>query len=500
MHIAGGVVSGLGVPRGIDVEFWKEKDMKSKILVFLGMFATTSLYGADILPVGPMDPGAQAGSSSASLAPKGQMNSAIAIEGSDATLLERQAVLSSSSEENEVLRDSQKASLLFGFGISKSFELSLGLHGSNEIAAPSYRRQLFESESSELEKDEILEDKTRATAFSGASLFGKIALLNSNSFKLALAPFVETGSGERATYTFTRSVNPKAGWVLLTSYEQPKAVEVHLNMGYRYRQAEVIGDMTIRNEAFGSFYAGANLTRDLGIFTGLRGRRLMVAENSDVRAEDSKLNYRGRDAGEWSVGSHYDFKSGKVSVYYAQKVKKSAGFGFGNASAGLKVSYEIGNWATKKPRYRMSETISGAAPAKKPHTKNPEAVSKPKKPKYPEFESDNFDPLSGVEYKKGEKNDFSILEKPLTKEELEPGEDQKVSAELERLRAQERKAEQENKARMDRERELLRKQAVEQEKEDAELLKEWMNEASEQLNEEKLEITDEEMNWDGLGE
>ena len=90
----------------------------------------------------------------------------------------------------------------------------------------------------------------------------------------ALAPFVETGAGERATDALTRSVGPKAGFMAITSYGARGVGRIDLDLGMRYRDPEQLAGVTLRNELFYKALVTADLNRTVGLFAGGEGRRL----------------------------------------------------------------------------------------------------------------------------------------------------------------------------------------------------------------------------------
>jgi hypothetical protein len=477
------------------------------VLMALSLWGTES-FAADVTPTGQLDARAVGNVSGADTGDEGAMTTGISFRNTDALIAEDD--LSSEAElldnDKEVLRDSSRISAYFGASITKNIEFTLGLHGTHEIVDPSQRESHLVNTSSNDEEVAVQEDwrdSTKQTGFSGASVMAKIKLLDAEGFKLALAPFVESGAGESASYTYTRSVNPKAGWMVITSYGQQGIAEVTLNAGYRYRDPETVGDITIRNEAFAGANVKAWLTSDFAMFVGMNGRNLMVAKNGD-RDSDNRLQYNGQESGEVNGGFVARLGDADLSIFLGSKMDNTAGFGFAKTSAGLSVGYEVGNYRGRRPRAGFAKEVQEDIDSEKT-AKNDESID-PLKKKAPAKEEDEFeemigkdiDPLAQLEPSK-EPDVFDEASKKTAEEAKQTGlsEDEKITQELEQIQAAEKVAEEEKRKADEAELEQKRAKQREQLEEDAELMKEWTKEAEEELGEFEG-ISDDEMEWNGL--
>jgi hypothetical protein len=461
-------------------------------LAATAMFAGKS-FAADLMPLGRLEADSTGQVSKAETLPSGAIVSGVAFETSAAAI--DNGTLSQMNEERGVLRDANRGTVHLGIGLTERLSLSLGVSGTYEHVKPEERDQLFPNAGLSVAEDGWRQN-VKQTGFAGATLAMKVQVVDWQGIKLSLAPFVESGAGEQATYSLTRSVSPKAGWMTALSYGAMGVGDATINAGFRYRQPEEIGDLILRNEAFYRMALTAYATRDVGIFLAGEGRRLMVAKAGDLK--DDKLNYLPKEAGEVTAGVSIKFEDVTVAAFGGSRVKGTNGFGYGRAIAGLQITTTLGNYRGNRPKHSFATEIERDEAAKAAAAKPAKVEAAPATAgeDYSEMIGDGIDPLQAVDGG----TDFSDANKTMEANKNakpEVSEDEKVESELKELRAAEEKAAAEREAIEKAEREESRRAALKQHSQDDELMKEWMQEA--EADAAGLEgITTDEANWNGL--
>jgi len=489
----------------------KLSNRKRKYLICAILSSTFSLVSAnaiaaDILPSSPLDSSEVGGVTSADTSKEGTIRTGVSFRNSDAVLsrkdINRESQLRG-NDDTQVVRDTSKASMFLGTSLSNSLELSLGLHGTNEIAAPSSRDEFLVNSTLDLGEENAVQDDwrdtTKETGFSGASFAIKAKLVDWKGLKIAVQPFIESGIGEKGSYTYTRSVNPKTGWSVITTYGQLGVAEVTLQGGYRYRNPEVIGDITFRNEVFGGFNAKAWLSRNFAFFASMQGRSIKIAKNGNYD-DNMKLIYEDQEAGEVAGGFVARFDKASISAFIGSKVHKSSGFGYADTSAGFSLSYEVGSFKKDISKTGFVNQVKDGA---KDGAKDKNGFVEVKKPKpvvdsYEEMKGSEIDPLAELK-NDTEEDDFVLIQKKVDSQlkDKTESDDSIISRELEAIKA----IEKEEKIALEKaEAKALaeeRAESLEQQKEDAELMKQWTEEANDELKKSDG-ISDDEVNWDGL--
>jgi hypothetical protein len=327
-------------------------------------------------------------------------------------------------------------------------------------------------------------------------------VLESQGFKLALAPFIESGAGEQATYSLTRSVSPKAGWMAITTYGSEGVAEASLNGGYRYREPEELGDLTLRNEMFYRASLKAYVSRDFALFVAGDARKIMVARN-DQTDDEGKLFYKPYESGQALGGFEVKVGDAELQAFYGARASKGKGFsGFGEKSFGASLAYALGNYkGTRASRESYGAAIQKEENAKKAQAESDKAKVVPVRAAtddYPEMIGKDIDPLEAL----GQDNDgdFKDADKRMEQNQKDAAvesEDARIERELKQLKEAEEKAEKERLAQEEIERNEARRKAAKEASEDEKLMKEWMEEASKETHEDGT-ITNDELDWNGL--
>lgn len=480
---------------------------RSKRLLSASVFAIASLasagaFAADALPIGNLDGRATGGVSSAATAVPGAIYSGAVVGGSQGVIKDSHAVgRDSVARSGTLLRDAHQASIFLGGALTNRLELSLGLHGTYEHVLASDRQGLYSDTAAGAADGDR---KVHQTAFSGASLFAKFKILDAQGFKLALAPFVETGAGESATYSLTRSVGPKAGFMAITSYGARGVGAIDLDIGYRYRDAEQLAGVTLRNELFYKILVSAELTRDVSFFAGAEGRKLKVAANASADADVGQDAYRAREAALAKAGAKLTMNDVSFSLYYGQRLQDAKGFGYGERMAGLQIGMELGNARGARPKHSIATAIEADTSAQSKDDATPASTiltdSAPNYDEYPEMIGAEIDPLDALKGQDVKGDDFAAVEKTLDDNKKNKGlsEDEKIENELAEVRAAKAKAEAEQAKVEAAERAASSKEARARAKDEEKMMQEYMNDAKKDLDHSYEGIGADEIEWNGL--
>lgn len=454
-------------------------------------------HAADALPVAGLDARAVGDVSSAATTVPGAIFSGASI-GASSGAIQNEKVIgrdAASGRTAALLRDAHRADVFVGGALTSRLELSLGLHGTYETMTQADRAAVYED----------AEKSAQTSAFSGASLFAKFKFLDAQGFKLALAPFVETGAGDGATYALTRSVGPKAGFMAIGTYGARGVGAVDLDVGMRYRDPEQLGGVLLRNELFYKILVTADVSSKAAIFAGAEGRKLSVATVGNK--DDAGISaYTASEAAQGKLGVKLAFGDADLSLFYGARLKDAKGFGYGDRMAGLAVAMELGNARGARPKNSMATAIESEEAEKAGKSSEPTAVAADDKStydEYPEMIGAEIDPLEALKGQPSKGDDFADVEKILEENRKSAGElseDAKIEKELAEIRAAKAKAEAEQ-AKLDaKELENTNKQRRARAKEEEKMMKQYSKEAREDLDKNYQGIGDDEVKWNGLGE
>lgn len=473
------------------------------VLALMAAANVSTAYAADLLPVGALDHQATAGVSKVKASDDGQVKSLLNVD-NRSSLAGSKALIGGESNGHEALREAQTMGLLIGLGINQSLDLSLGFHATDEHMSSGYRDRLFPQDNAY----DGWRGNFRQTAFSGLSFLLKYNLLASDGLRLAVAPFVESGTGDRASYSLTRSVGPKAGLLGIVSYGAPGVAELSINLGRRYRDPETLASTTIRHETFTKVLVEAYLSRSSSLFFAAEGRRLQVADGTGGATTANQVrNEAGAQGGfKFAVGD------ATVGAYVGGKLGERDMLGYGKRSFGLSLAYDFGNLnGQRKPKTNYAKQIERAQAADA--LKNPRASKQPQtfmeqvdaafpaQGDYSEMKTQGSqDVLEEASASIVHDEDFKSAEKSAASHQLKAGEmsdDEKVRQELEAIKAAEALAEEERAQNEAREEEKARKVRLKKAREDEKLMREWMEEAQKDADS-MYGIDDDEMTWQGL--
>lgn len=476
------------------------------LTVLLGLSAGKVL-AADAMPLGSLDTKATGNVSSGDTQRAGQVSSSFRFEGNQAAASGEDLQPSQEGEDKTVLRDANKAGLFLGAALTSSMELSLGVHGTFEHVRPEDRDQLFPAGAGvgKTQGQVTWRENLKETGFATASLMLKMKVLDAQGLKLAFAPFIESGAGEQATYSLTRSVSPKAGWMTAMTYGSEGVAEASLNGGYRYRNPEELGELTLRNELFYRASLKAYASKDFALFVAGDARKIMVARN-DQRDDEGKLSYKPFESGQAMGGFEVKLGDADLQAFYGAKASKGKGFsGFGVKSFGAAVAWSLGNYKGRSSKDSIGSDIQKeveadeAAKAKKEEADKAKVVpAKNPVDEYPEMIGKDIDPLDALAGDEtGDFKDANKRAEQYKKDAAGQSEDERIEKELKQIKETEEKATKEREAQEKIEQAEARKKAAKEAGEDEKLMKEWMDEAAKDNNEAGT-ITGDEMEWNGL--
>jgi hypothetical protein len=483
------------------------------VFVILANFYPESGFAADTLAPSVLAVRSTGKTLDAEVKDRGDLFIGIGVHGAEAIFSEKilgkiDQDLAGQENQERLLRDAHRAAFFLGYNLTSRVEFTLGLHGTYEHMKPLDRDILFKASAGQRLG---WRGNFKQSGFAGASMLVKFNILSHQGFSAALAPFLESGAGEQATYSLTRSVGPKGGWMVLLGYGKDKAFQLMVNSGYRYRDPESIGNLRVRNELFYQGTAKGFIVGDWALFVGGQGRRLMVAENKN----DLGYKYSSWESGEFTGGIETEFDGTLLNAYYGARAKKASGFGFGKAIAGMSLSSKIGAQGRKRPRHNYGKEIRETQRAK--HKKAMEEAEKravaegatvetvggsvPKE-QYPEMIGEDIDPLRALEESAaGDQgnDDFTETVKKIEQENAnkEMSEDLKIEIELKKLKLAEERAAKQRVIQDEKDKKRARLEGLKRSEEESRLLKTWMEEAEAESG--QMEgISEEELNWNGL--
>ena len=484
---------------------------------FIGLAALPRVaLAADALPVGSLDARATGSVSSASTSAAGSFRSTIQVDTSE-SVINTGAELGRDDEaladRQKILRDAHQASVLLGASLTRGIELSLGLHGTYEHVRPEDRLALDPEMATPAGGDggnqadgATAQRRVKESGFAGASLLVKFKLLDSDGFRFAIAPFIESGAGEQATYSLTRSVGPKAGFMGLLSYGALGVGSLDLEAGARYRDPEAIAGVTLRNEIFYKALVQAELSRDFSVFVGAEGRKLKMAIEAE-KDPSGKEFYRAYEAAEAKAGFTAHIGESELGAYYGARLKGATGFGYGQRMAGLTIGVELGKVRGRarpsfadeieKTEDAKASSVAAANPPKAPAAKAPTSDGLED---YPEMRGTEIDPIEGLGANDVADDDFAQVKKDVAAHETKAGElseDAKIENELAAVREAKKSA---DAVQEKREAQALleqRQEAMKRAKEQDKMMEDWMKDAKAKADE-LPGVTQDEIDWNGL--
>lgn len=452
---------------------------------FIASLSATSAFSADVTPMGTSESTATGKVSTAKIVRPDTYRVGVTFDGADAMTVDKEY------GNRNTISSGHQSSINFTYGMTKYFQLDLGLRGSHEVVSHNVRTDINE----DFDTENVETNQLKETAYSGARLVAKYKLITNRNLHIAIAPFLEEGMGQKAKNSLTRSQKARAGFLTMLSYGHTGVGEINLNAGMRYRDPEVLGHVILRNEMIGKANVKAYLNRNISLFGAVGVRRLMVA-NQNKRDTKNNLVYLGKDSGEALLGMTFKAGSTTFSMYGGTDLIEDSSYGFGKNSYGLSMITKLGG---NPKRYKwISEKKSSRPKAGK---WSPKTGSKQKETKdlYPEMNG-NVDHLSNVP--DGVEDDFDRLKNKMKKKRKKNGKEELsteelVDKELAELRAAEKKVEQ---AKLKRKKNT-RKQRLSRAKKASSKEKKRVariRQQAEQDLDDDYSITVDDVSWDGL--
>lgn len=480
--------------------------MRSMLLpTFAALTFMPAAYAADLLPVGTLDPQATAGVIAADPLRDGEMRGGLhfvgrhAVSGTDALDLKLQRQSGAKAQ----LRDANSVSAVIGFGVTPVLGLALGMHGSYEHMPATQRDAFFAEDHRTGVAD--WRGSFSQTRVSGASFLLKLNIFKSNETSFSLAPFLESGIGEAATYSLTRSIGPKAGVMALASYGAKGAARLHLNLGWRHRDAELVAKHTLHQEVFYKALAEGFLSKSFSLFVAGEGRQWQIGAASASGAQSVQ------NGASLSGGFQAYVGAAQLSAFVGQSLANPAGVGMGERSYGVNLAFAIGDalghrspktrYATDIQRGQASQAAQKAAGKEGPKSfvDEVEAVF-PAQGDYVEMGSEPTEDFLENASQGISDGDFTSSVKEAEQNRIPAGElsdDEKVQLELTAIRQAEAEANRKREAQEAAENERLRKTRAKQAKEEEKLMQEWLREAQSGVDAEYgKDATD--VDWQGL--
>ena len=444
--------------------------------LFLFLLSSSQLFAADVMSVTNLEATDTGRVSSADLLKPGNLSLRLGMTEDQNPSISNNAAID--TEQSDVAKVQQMSTVL-GIGVTSFMELHLGVHGTQEIYNQGGRGAVYGDEKS-----------SDALGFSGASLLTKVRFINYDSVKVSVAPFIESGVGSAADLSISRSSGYKGGWMLLSTYEAPSVVKFHINAGYRYREREQVADLSLRNELFYQASTEAILSRNASVFVSGRGRSIKVSDERDYELTGERT-YKSRESFEAYAGLIGRVNQFELSGYGGERLKENS-FGSGSVTFGVSLGYLFKGKSSSAPESAV--IIADEKKEDKPVQVVDKAIDEA------EYALPNIAEDSAAAYEAND--DFSAIKKQIDHElesdlkESKPSDDELVERELREIKKAEEKIQEEQDKIDEQNFEKDRKRLLEERKQDLESEKELRNEVREDLD--LPEITDDELNWDGL--
>ncbi len=415
------------------------------------------------------------------------------------------APVSAPADQTRYMDRSTQAMVMLGAGATKWLEFNLGIRGSQEKLTNKETSGLFLREL-EAEGGKSSEENQ---GFAGAVVSAKIGLVQDGMFKLSLMPFVESGAGEKAIDSLSRSYAPKAGWLMLASIGNSNSTELLLNAGYRYRTNEWVDQTLLRNEMMYQGLVRAKLFSGFGIFAGGQGRVIRTSELSQLD-ENGKRHYRNLESGEMTGGLSLTMGEMSVEMYGGRRANERS-LGAGKTFAGMSLAFAVGS-SRRDSLASSSQEDKRSAASMKVMDKDETAAAPqgtPAAPILPAMTEKDYDLFSDVdrmlasELENGaDQNDFKAIPKkpagPNEKKDIGAGAElDRVEAEIKDIRVREAKVKEEDSKRRAVEEDASRIEARKRYEEQLRSEDEYRKEMRQKI-ETLPSVTEEDYGWMGL--
>ncbi len=449
------------------------------------LLVAADVFAADIRPVNGLDAQATGSVVPAKTLSSGGMAVGLGVHSAQSPVPNR---VLKDSQQDVIAEQINQVSALFAFGLSDILSLHLGVHGTQENLNEPYRAAV---------------NQENASGFAGATVMTKLSVFSHRGINLSLAPFLESGAGDAAAGSLSRSSTVKGGWMILAGWQKRRLGSVDLNIGYRYRNPEVLGDLSLRNELVAQAAAKAYIMRGFGVMAGAQGRRIMVAA-AETPNDGGKKTYEPIEAGEMQAGLVMDIDTLSLAAFGGQKIK-GAGLGQGDRHVGISLAYVFGEQprgvagrrkiANARKDHGASTTDDDtAAPVP---TKDPNGIY--------DFDGALIDPYDDFDKQFGETDDFKAVRESIRREQERQkqsplSEDVRVENELRQIKDAEAKQEAAEKARQEAELRDRRAQGRAARSAQAEELRRLREEVQQDVKQNIRDISDDDLRWEGLEE
>ena len=227
----------------------------------------------------------------------------------------------------------------------------------------------------------------------GSIFTAKFLAYDKGNFKLGASGFIEEGIGDEGDFSASRSSQYKLGYMGLLSYGYKNYGQVNLNVGYRSRKAEEVGDKHIGNEYFYRTSLMYHITKRWGAYGTVEGRNIRVADTSNPDS-DGYLDYKYEHEMASQIGvTGYVYQNYKMDAYVGGGLSTEDSVGVSERYFGLSLTVPLmgGSKSTfvTKSRILDSDEDSHKATVEKQASKKSKKLKKTRKVKKPTTNSDD---------------------------------------------------------------------------------------------------------------
>ena len=299
------------------------------------------VYAADVGLIGTVDVTSSGKVSTAKMLQQGKLKTGLFIDSSAyAVPLKNNAPGDSELKlsNDKLLESSNKTSLFVGYGVFDWLELNLGVRATTDSISDSNRQEFFQRWDFGAYYDRDTSGAESGMSYAGSIINVKGMVYDAGNLKMGVSAFFEEGVGGAGEYSASKSADFKLGYQGLVSYGYKDLGQVNLNVGYRSRKAEEIGDKHIGNEIFYKTSLMYHITKRWGAYTSLEGRGVKVAETENP---DSKgyLKYEHKHEMASQIGvTGYVYKNYKMDVYLGGGLDTKNSIGTSERYFGLSLS------------------------------------------------------------------------------------------------------------------------------------------------------------------
>jgi len=333
----------------------------SRSLLIMAFLQGTA-RGADVLPVGTLDTTATGKVSSTRLLKPGELKASTQIDGSSyivglGQFASEGSGLKSLGDE-KLASSANRFSIFTGYGLTDWMDFHIGVRSSSEKMNSDVRRKFY--------LDGSIEGNLSSSGggFSGAVASTKFHLLSWKDLKVAGLAFYESGVGDVAWNSVTRSERDKLGLAILSSYSFPSFGQILANVGYRSRKAEEVGQLYLGNETFFKVSGNYHITPRIGTFLTIDSRQIRVADEKNPN-RDGWLQYKNTSELAMELGvTGYVYGNYRMTGFIGGSAQKKAAAGSPERTFGLSLIVPILSPGSKGDSLVLSESNSDVSSGK----------------------------------------------------------------------------------------------------------------------------------------